>query len=104
MYVNNSEIKIQQIVVLSYKIKKPSCSKMISKLKNLKLVYIKDNYIYLTNPGLNIGKYLYNRHKIIEIFLKKLNKEKFKLEQVEKIEHFIDNTTLKNLENLIKSI
>ena len=81
-------------------IKKSSCSKMISKLKNQNLAFIKNNYIYLTKYGFKIGKHLYNRHQIIETFLLKLNKDKYKLEQVEKIEHFIDNITLKNLEKL----
>ncbi|MBE6154602.1 MAG: metal-dependent transcriptional regulator [Firmicutes bacterium] len=81
-------------------IKKSSCSKMISKLKTQKLVYIENNFIYLTKNGFKIGKYLFKRHQIIENFLIKLNKDKFKLEQVEKIEHFIDNITLKNLEKL----
>ena len=81
-------------------IKKPSCSKMISKLKNSNLVYLKNNYLYLTPKGLSLGKYLYNRHNILMTFLKKLNKENFKLEQVEKIEHFLDDITLQNISKL----
>lgn len=81
-------------------IKKPSCSKMIAKLKDLKIVKIENSQINLTEKGKNIGSYLYYRHQTLEQFLKKLNKNDFKLEQVEKIEHFIDNTTLKNIEIL----
>ena len=81
-------------------IKKPSCSKMISKLKNSNLVYLKNNYLYLTPKGLSLGKYLYNRHNILMTFLIKLNKENFKLEQVEKIEHFLDDITLQNISKL----
>ena len=80
-------------------IKKSSCSKMITKLKNLNIIH-PDN-LTLTNKGLKIGKYLYNRHEILTIFLKKLNKKHFTLEQVEKIEHFIDPITLKNVKKLI---
>lgn len=79
-------------------IKKSSCSKMISKLKDLNLIKVQNSNIVLTEQGLEIGKYLYHRHEIIETFLKNLNKNDFKLEQVEKIEHFIDNITLKNIE------
>ena len=79
-------------------IKKSSCSKMISKLKTLNLIKVQNSNIILTEQGLEIGKYLYRRHEIIETFLKNLNKNDFKLEQVEKIEHFIDNVTLKNIE------
>ncbi len=84
-------------------VKKSSCSKMIQKLKALEIVKT-NNQIYLTDYGFKLGKYLYLRHEVIECFLKKLNKDKFKLEQVEKIEHFIDNITLRNLEKLIKII
>lgn len=82
-------------------VKKSSCSKMISKLINLNLVY-KNNHLYLTKKGLKIGKYLYKRHNILMEFLQKLNKDNFKLEQVEKIEHFIDSITLKNIHKLNK--
>ncbi len=80
-------------------IKKSSCSKMITKLKNLNI--INPDNLTLTNKGLKIGKYLYTRHEILTIFLKKLNKKHFTLEQVEKIEHFIDPITLKNIKKLI---
>ena len=79
-------------------IKKSSCSKMISKLKTLNLLNIKENKITLTEKGLKIGEYLYHRHQVLERFLKELNQEHFKLEQVEKLEHFIDELTLLNIE------
>lgn len=82
-------------------IKKSSCSKMISKLKNLNLINVYKGNITLTKNGLKIGTYLYHRHQILESFLKDLNKDAFKLEQVEKLEHFIDEITLKNLEKRI---
>ena len=79
-------------------IKKSSCSKMISKLKTLNLININENKITLTEKGLEIGSYLYHRHQVLEKFLKKLNGKNFKLEQVEKLEHFIDEITLLNIE------
>ena len=88
----------------SLNIKKSSCSKMISKLKNYHLVYNKDNYLYLTKSGLKIGKYLYHRHYILSIFFQKLNKDKYTLAQVEKVEHFIDYETLKNISQIIFKI
>ena len=81
-------------------IKKSSCSKMISKLKSLELI---NNNITLTKEGLKIAQYLYHRHEILEIFLKDLNQENFKLEQVEKLEHFIDEITLINIEKRLKN-
>lgn len=83
-------------------VKKSSCSKMISKLKNLDLIYVEENNIHLTPKGKNIASYLYHRHEVLEAFLKELNKEDFKLEQVEKVEHFIDDITLNNLEEKLK--
>ncbi len=85
-------------------IKKSSCSKMISKLKNHNLVIVQNNNLLLTSKGLKIAKYLYKRHNILTTFLTKLNKNQFSLDQVEKIEHFIDPITLKNIEKLIHNI
>ncbi len=81
-------------------IKKSSCSKMISKLKSLDLI---NNNLTLTKEGLKIAQYLYHRHEILETFLKDLNQENFKLEQVEKLEHFIDEITLINIEKRLKN-
>ena len=84
-------------------VKKSSCSKMISKLKNLGLINTNNGYITLTASGFKKSHYLYHRHQVLERFLKDLNKENFKLEQVEKLEHFIDDITLKNIDNLTQS-
>ena len=99
---SNNNLNITKLSILLH-IKKPSCSKMISKLKNLNLVKTKNNNLVLTIKGLKIAKYLYYRHNILTKFLIILNKDKFKLEQVEKIEHFIDPITLKNIANLINN-
>ncbi len=93
--LNKENITITKLSKL-LNVKKSSCSKMISKLENINLVY-KNNNLLLTNKGLKIGKYLYKRHNILTNFLKKINNKDFKLEQVEKIEHFIDPITLKNI-------
>ncbi len=96
--INNETLNITKLSNLLH-IKKSSCSKMITKLKNLNI--INPDKLILTNKGLKIGKYLYKRHEILTIFLQKLNKKDFTLEQVEKIEHFIDPLTLKNIQKLI---
>ena len=93
--LNKENITITKLSKL-LNVKKSSCSKMISKLENINLVN-KNNNLLLTNKGLKIGKYLYKRHNILTNFLKKINNKDFKLEQVEKIEHFIDPITLKNI-------
>ncbi len=84
-------------------IKKSSCSKMMNKLKSLNLINIQNNHITLTEEGIKIGSYLYHRHHILELFLKDLNKDNFKLEQVEKLEHFIDEITLSNIEKRLST-
>lgn len=76
----------------------PSASKMITRLKELNLViFEKYSKIKLSPSGMKIGAYLFFRHQVLTDFFYTLNKENFSLEQVEKIEHFVDYTTLKNL-------
>lgn len=102
--VNKNYITIKELSD-SLNVKASSVSKMANKLKELNLInYEKYGKINLTDEGLILGSYLLHRHNILNIFLKKLNKEKYKLEQVEKIEHFIDIDTISNLEKLIKKI
>ena len=96
----NKKINITSLSSL-LNIKKSSCSKMISKLKNLDLVWNDNNKIRLSKKGIRIGKYLYMRHEVLEEFFRLINGKEFKLEQVEKIEHFIDNITLNNIKKLV---
>lgn len=86
-------------------VKPSSTSKMINRLKEIELVNFKKySTITLTKKGIKKGKYLMWRHKTLELFFKKLNKNNYKLEQIEKIEHYIDHITLKNIENITKKI
>ena len=55
----------------------------------------------MTEIGLIKGEYLLWRHNILVSFFTFLNKEKYELEQVEKIEHFIDFITLQNMEEFL---
>lgn len=82
-----------------------SVSKMMEKLKASKYIYF-EHYgtIFLTKKGELLGHYLLWRHNTLMTFLKRLNKQDFSLEQVEKIEHFVDFKTLYNLERIIKKI
>lgn len=84
---------------LSLNVRPSSVSKMANKLKSLGYVSFKSyGDIYLTTTGKNIGEYLLWRHSILERLLKYINNGDFCLEQVERIEHFVDNITLKNIE------
>ena len=78
-----------------------SASKMVQNLKLSGLVkFEKYGYIELTEKGRQLGAYLLHRHEVLHRFLCKLNGSENELEQVEKIEHFISETTIENLEAL----
>lgn len=84
-------------------VKPSSVSKMINKLKKIDIVNSKKyGHVSLTVKGKKLGEFYLNRHNTLTKFLKILNKDTFNLEQVEKIEHFVDKTTIKNIENFIK--
>lgn len=86
-------------------VKPSSVSKMIKRLNNLSLVnFEKYKDISLTKEGTILGNYLMKRHNILKKFFKYINKDDFLLEQVEKIEHFIDYKTVNNINNYLKKI
>ena len=99
--INNDFITVKD---LAYKlnVKPSSVSKMCNKLDFLKLVdFEKYGHVKLTELGKIKGEYFLWRHNVVEKLIKIINKKDFELEQVEKIEHFIDNKTLKNIEKFI---
>lgn len=80
-----------------------SVSKMIHRLNNYSLVnYAKYGNISLTNKGKKLGEFYLKRHNVLTDFFKLVNKNNFKLEQVEKVEHYIDDVTIQNINELIK--
>lgn len=86
-------------------VKPSSASKMVSNLKYLGLVsFEKYGYIKPTDKGMAIGEYLLYRHDVLNDFLCLINNSEDETEQVEKIEHFLDEKTIKNIEKHIKSI
>lgn len=86
-------------------VKPSSVSKMVIRLKNNDLIlYEKYGKIKLTDLGCEVGSYLLYRHKILNDFFKYINKDEYELKQVEKIEHFIDEVTIKNISLFLKSI
>ena len=102
-YKDKGKIHIKDISI-KLNVKPSSVSKMINKLKEYGFVnFEKYGSITLTKEGMQMGKYLLWRHNILVKFFKKLNKKNYSLEQVEKIEHFIDFETLKNMEKFIKT-
>lgn len=86
-------------------VKASSVTKMVRQLDEAGLVHApKYGEIALTEKGRAIGDYLLHRHAVLHRFLCLLNHTDNELEQVEKIEHFIQERTVNNLELLIKQI
>lgn len=86
-------------------VKASSVSKMIQQLARVGLVNAQRyGQITLTQEGKTLGNYLLYRHDVLHRFLCLLNHSNNELEQVEKIEHFIDEKTIKNLEQLTKKL
>lgn len=98
---NNISVKDLSIKL---NVRPSSVSKMIMKLKNNDLIiYEKYGKIKLTKLGEEVGSYLLYRHKVLKDFFKFINKDDYKLEQVEKIEHFMDEVTIKNINLFLKN-
>lgn len=80
----------------SLNIQPPSATKMVQKLAELKIAdYEKYGFITLTEEGKRIGEDLLRRHMIVEEFLQLLGVSNSILEETEKIEHILDEETLK---------
>lgn len=85
-------------------VKPSSVSKMANRLKDSGFIYFhKYGKITLTEEGLKTGNFLLWRHHILKKFFKYINKNEYKLDQVEKLEHFFDNVTLKNIDLFLKN-
>ena len=85
-------------------VKPSSATKMVNNLKKQNLVSSeKYGYIKLTEAGLELGKYLIFRHNTLHQFLCYINRSENELEQVEKIEHFINVETVSNIRRLLDS-
>lgn len=86
-------------------VKPSSASKMSDHLKELGLVDAeKYGCISPTATGLALGKYLLYRHSLLNRFLCLLNHTESELEQVERIEHFIDERTIRNIAVLVEQL
>lgn len=85
-------------------VKPSSASRMIQLLNDSGyIISEKYGYILVTEKGRAEGEYFLYRHEVLERFLKVLNQsEEHVLEQVEKIEHFLERGTIANLNELTK--
>lgn len=98
----NDYVRISHLAS-SLNVKPSSASKMVNNLKTLGFVtFEKYGNIKLTKKGLVYGNYLLHRHEVLNNFLSFINSTKNELEQVERIEHYIDERTLNNIEKFLE--
>ena len=86
-------------------VKPSSASKMVNALKERGYIsFQKYGYLTATPKGLEVGEYLLYRHDILHEFLCLLNHSENELEQVAKIEHYINRETVANLHLLLERL
>ena len=75
-----------------------SASKMAAHLAETGyILFARYGYIRLAEKGQETGRYLLYRHEVIQRFLCMVNHSTDELRQTEKIEHFLDFRTVRNL-------
>ncbi len=80
-------------------VKPSSASKMASNLKSQGLVeFEKYGTVTLTEDGMQLGEYLLFRHEVLHRFFCYINQKTDELEQVEKVEHFMNPQTVYNIQ------
>lgn len=99
---NGNSITVKEISEL-LNVRSSSVSKMLNRLNNCELAnYTKYGMISLTDMGKKFGGFYLRRHNVLSRFFKFINGKNFKLEQVEKVEHYVDSITIKNINKFIK--
>ncbi len=89
----------------SLNVQPPSATKAAQKLAELNLAdYEKYGYITLNEEGKRLGEGLLRRHMMVEEFLRLLGVSDNILEEVEKIEHILDEETLKCISYFVSFI
>ncbi len=105
IYRNIQKERYMRINTLSelLNVKPSSATKMVQKLTELGLLdYKKYGIIFLTESGKNLGKFLLERHNIIEKFLESMGINENLLIETELIEHNVSANTLKSIDQLNK--
>ena len=93
------------VIAKMLNVKPSSASKMIDNLKSRGLVLSKKyGYITLTDEGIELGSYLVFRHDTLHMLLCYINQSDSELEQVEKIEHFINAETVGNIKRFLDKL
>jgi DtxR family Mn-dependent transcriptional regulator len=82
-------------------VKPSSATRMVQKLKELGLIcYEKYGIIFLTDDGKEYGRFLLERHNIVEKFLKSLGIKENLLTETELVEHNISKNTMERINKL----
>jgi DtxR family transcriptional regulator, Mn-dependent transcriptional regulator len=100
IYRNNLEAGYMRVNTLAelLNVQPPSATRMVQKLTKLELLnYKKYGIISLTKTGKEFGKFLYDRHNVIETFLRNLGAGDNVLTETELIEHSISAFTVNRL-------
>lgn len=101
IYQEHKTVRIS-LLAQALHVKPSSASKMVTNLKNQELVnFEKYGIITMTEKGLLLGSYLLSRHEILHAFFCYINQTVNELEQVEKVEHFIDRRTVLNIKKFL---
>lgn len=101
---NGMDIRVNELAGKLH-VKASSVTKMVQQLTQEGYLQSKKyGAIYLTEKGISVGNYLLYRHNVLQNFLCAVNHSDSELEQVEKIEHFLDERTIKNLELLTQQL
>jgi DtxR family Mn-dependent transcriptional regulator len=79
-------------------VRPPSVTKMVQKLAELGMInYKKYDNVLLSNTGFELSKYLFERHNIVQLFLKNIGVDDNLFIETELMEHSISKTTLSRL-------
>lgn len=104
LHLKNEVIRINKLSEMLH-VKPSSASKMAGNLKSEGLVeFERYGYITLTEKGAELGKYLFFRHDTINQLLCFINRTSDELEQTEKVEHFINAETVRNMRVLLDKL
>ena len=86
----------------SLHVRPSSASKMLDNLRKAGYIdFKKYGSIMVTDKGHMEGRYLLHRHQVLHEFFCALNHTDSELEQVEKIEHYINRRTVGNMERML---
>lgn len=95
-------VHVNQLAAL-LNVRPSSFSKMAHRLKEENLIDFEPyGTVSLTDKGARMGEYLLFRHNTLMRFFCQINHTRDELELVEKIEHFFDERTIKNIERFLQ--